>query len=82
MMEYTAPEGDGSIQLCAVITSHNGAPRPFIISATTQDGTAGNISMFLRPLLRQKPYIGTGIHNMIIHYNCTILAISCCTRFC
>ena len=38
---YVTPEGMSYVELCAVVTSHDGAPRPFIISATTQDGTAG-----------------------------------------
>ena len=38
---YITPEGMSYVELCAVVTSHDGAPRPFIISATTQDGTAG-----------------------------------------
>ena len=41
---YTTTEGIGFVRLCAVVTSHpGGAPRPFIIAATTQDGTASMI---------------------------------------
>jgi len=39
---YTTTEGQGMVELCAVVTSHpGGAPRAFTISATTRDGTAG-----------------------------------------
>ena len=39
--EYTTSEGDGYIKLCGVVTSHHdGAPKPFIIAATTEDGVA------------------------------------------
>ena len=38
---YITNESMGSVTLCAILFgSANGAPRPFTISATTQDGTA------------------------------------------
>ena len=39
---YTTTEGDGSVTLCAIVTepATGGAPRPFIIAATTSDDTA------------------------------------------
>ena len=41
--EYTTPEGV-AVDLCAVVTSPGtGAPRPFTISASTRDGTAGKM---------------------------------------
>ena len=43
MTVYTTTEGQGMVELCAVVTSHpGGAPRAFTISATTRDGTAGS----------------------------------------
>ena len=37
--EYTTTEGQGSVRLCAVIMNFaDGSPRPFTISATTQNG--------------------------------------------
>ena len=42
---YTTTEGIGFVELCAVVTNHlDGAPRPFIIAATTEDGVASTIS--------------------------------------
>ena len=41
LVEVTATETDGFVELCVEIMSHDGAPRPFTLSATTQDGTAG-----------------------------------------
>ena len=42
--EYFASEGVGFVELCAVVSSHpDGSPRPFTISATTEDGVAGMI---------------------------------------
>ena len=39
--EYTTSETIGFVELCAVVTSHpGGTPRPFVISATTADGSA------------------------------------------
>ena len=39
--EYTTSETIGFVELCAVVTSHpHGTPRPFVISATTADGSA------------------------------------------
>ena len=39
--EYTTSETIGSVELCAVVTSHpGGTPRPFVISATTANGSA------------------------------------------
>ena len=42
---YTTTEGEGMVELCATIsTPSNGiAPRPFVISASTSDGTAGTL---------------------------------------
>ena len=40
-IEYTTSEGDGFIELCGVVASPlDGAPRPFIIAATTEDRVA------------------------------------------
>ena len=40
---YTTTEGQGMVELCAVVISHpGGAPGAFTISATTRDGTAGS----------------------------------------
>ena len=40
---YTTTEGQGQVELCAVVTSHpGGAPRAFAISSTTRDGTTGS----------------------------------------
>ena len=40
--EYTTTEGQGSVSLCAVtINFADGSPRPFTISATTEDEVAG-----------------------------------------
>ena len=40
--EYTTTEGQGSVRLCTVIINFaDGSPRPFTISATTEDGVAG-----------------------------------------
>ena len=44
MTTYTTTEGTGFVELCAVITNpQNGvvAPRPFVISVTTTDDSAG-----------------------------------------
>ena len=42
MTVYTTTEGQGMVELCAVVTSHpGGSPRDFIIIANTRDGTAG-----------------------------------------
>ena len=39
--EYTTSETMGYVELCAIVTSHpGGSPRPFVISATTADGSA------------------------------------------
>ena len=40
---YTTSETEGSVELCAVILEplSGEAPRPFELSATTTDGTAG-----------------------------------------
>ena len=41
---YTTNEGDGFIELCAVVNSHPaGSPRPFTFAATTEDGVASMI---------------------------------------
>ena len=41
-MVYTTAEQDESVTLCAVIlNSPDGSPRPFTLSATTEDGEAG-----------------------------------------
>ena len=44
MTTYTTTEGMGYVELCAVITNPSVgvvSPRPFVISATTADDTAG-----------------------------------------
>ena len=44
MTTYTTTEGMGYVELCAVITNPSVgvvSPRPFVISATTVDDTAG-----------------------------------------
>ena len=42
MTVYTTTEGQGMVELCAIVTSHpGGSPRDFVIAANTQDGTAG-----------------------------------------
>ena len=47
VVEYTTSEGTGSVELCAVVSSHPaGTPRDFTISATTQDGV-GTASMLM-----------------------------------
>ena len=38
---YTMSEGEGSVELCAVIYEPRIAPRDFVISSTTSPGTAG-----------------------------------------
>ena len=39
---YPTPEGAGSVTLCAVVMNFpGGSPRPFTITATTEDGSAG-----------------------------------------
>ena len=43
---YTATEGVGFVELCAVVINHlDGAPKPLAIDATTEDGVAGTISI-------------------------------------
>ena len=46
---YTTPESQGLVALCAIIyaPSSGGAPRPFTISYTTANDTAGNILTFV-----------------------------------
>ena len=41
---YTTTEGIGKVELNIAVLSHpiSGSPRPFTISVTTQDGSAGN----------------------------------------
>ena len=40
--QFTTTEGQGFVRLCAVILNFaDGSPRPFTISATTQNGFAG-----------------------------------------
>ena len=43
LLEYTTSETEGSVELCAVILEplSGEVPRPFELSATTTDGTAG-----------------------------------------
>ena len=42
---HTTSEGDGFIELCAVVNSHPaGSPRPFTFAATTEDGVASMIT--------------------------------------
>ena len=40
---YTTTEGEGSVELCVVVTSPatGGAPRSFVVAAATVDDTAG-----------------------------------------
>ena len=40
---YTTTETEGTVVLCAIIFDppSGGAPRPFVLSVTTADGTAG-----------------------------------------
>ena len=40
---YTTSEGEGMVELNIFVFSHpvTGTPRPFTLSVTTQDGTAG-----------------------------------------
>ena len=40
---YTAREGDGRVDLTIIVSSHRnrGTPRPFTLSVTTRDDTAG-----------------------------------------
>ena len=42
MTLYSTPEGDFFVELCAIIYEPitGGAPRPFVISYATEDGTA------------------------------------------
>ena len=50
MTTYTTTEGTGLVELCAVITSpQNGvvAPRPFVISVTTTDDSAGRATALI-----------------------------------
>ena len=47
--EYTTSESIGFVELCAGVTSHSaGAPRPFVISATTANGSASMQDMICR----------------------------------
>ena len=49
---YTTPEGDVSVELCAIIYEPNTgvAPRPFVISYSTENGTAGKCHHILHTL--------------------------------
>ena len=41
---YTTTEGEGFVTLCAVVmNSDEGSPRPFVVSATTDDGEASKL---------------------------------------
>ena len=41
MTEYSTSEGDGEVELCAVLIDPSTAPRGFVLSASTRDGSAG-----------------------------------------
>ena len=41
MTEYSTSEGDGEVELCAVLIDPKTAPRGFVLSANTRDGSAG-----------------------------------------
>ena len=46
---YITSEGEGMVELNIVVFSHpvDGAPRPFTLNVTTQDGTAGMAQVIL-----------------------------------
>ena len=46
---YTTSEGDGHVEMCAVVFDppSGGAPRSFTLTVTTEDGTAGR-SVYIR----------------------------------
>ena len=48
MTVYNTTEGSGTVELCAVVFSPpGGAPRDIVISATTRDGSAGDIDQLI-----------------------------------
>ena len=58
---YTTTEGEGFVTLCAVVmNSDEGSPRPFVVSATTDDGEASKLD-FEQKMRRISPYSASGV---------------------
>ena len=61
---YTTTEGEGFVTLCAVVmNSDEGSPRPFVVSATTDDGEASKLDFEqrIRRTLKFSRYSASGV---------------------
>ena len=61
---YTTTEGEGFVTLCAVVmNSDEGSPRPFVVSATTDDGEASKLDFEqrMRRTLKFSRYSASGV---------------------
>ena len=55
---YTTTESDEILQVCAVVMNvPSGSPAPFTLSATTEDGEAGNKTCLLQIIIINIIYI-------------------------
>ena len=64
---YTASEGEGMVELNIFVFSHpaTGTPRPFTLSVSTQDGTAGIVTLEL-PCLNDTDTVSPGDYGGVI----------------
>ena len=61
---YTTTEREGYVTLCAVVMNFpDGSPRPFVVSATTDDGIASKLDFEqkMKTLFKISPYPASGV---------------------